>query len=149
MKVIVRHELERERYTVLEEPPLPPGRKLSWSSYRPDLLGYRTEDGAEEIVLVECETHPNMRRLGAKNHLSVWFQPRLFRRGSVRRVLAVPQGRLRSVDMKIRDRWEVWVVGATSAMEKYPTFSWPGGPLSEEGDRTKTGPWSSSQPNIT
>lgn len=123
MKAIVRHELEQERYSVMEEPPFPPGEKVSWSCYRPDLLGYRAENGAEEIVLVECETHPNMRRLGAKNHSSVWFQPHLFRRGSIRRILAVPQGRLGSVDMRIRDRWEVWVVGATSAMEKFPSFS--------------------------
>ncbi len=77
----------------------------------------------EELVLVECETHPNMKRLGAKNFSSVWFQPYLFRRGSVRRILAVPQGRLGSVDMKIRDRWEIWVVGPNSAMEKYPSLS--------------------------
>ena len=123
MKAIVRRELERERYAVVEEPTFPPGEKVFWSSYRPDLLGHRIEDGAEEIVLVECETHPSMRRLGAKNYSSVWFQPYLFRRGAIRRILAVPQGRLRSVDMKIRDRWEVWVVGASSPMEKFPSFS--------------------------
>ncbi len=122
MKAIVRHELEHERYAVVEEPLFPPGEKVTWSSYRPDLLGYRSESGTEEIVLVECETHPNMRRLGAKNASSVWFQPYLFRKGSVRRILAVPQGKLGAVDMRIRDRWEVWVVGASSAMEKFPKF---------------------------
>jgi hypothetical protein len=123
MKSIVRRELEHERYAVVEEPLFPPGEKVSWSSYRPDLLGYRSEDGVEEVVLVECETHPSMRRLGAKNFSSVWFQPHLFRRGSLRRILAVPRGKLRSVDMKIRGRWEVWVIGANSAMEKYPTLA--------------------------
>lgn len=123
MKAIVRSELELEHYAVVEEPLFPPGERVTWSSYRPDLLGYRSDGGAEELVLVECETNPNMRRLGAKNTSSVWFQPYLFRRGSVRRILAVPQGTLRSVDMKIRDRWEVWVVGANSAMEKFPTVS--------------------------
>jgi hypothetical protein len=125
MKAIVRNELECERYDVVEEPLFPPGEKVSWSSYRPDLLGYRSEDGTEEIVLVECETHPNMRRLREKNFLSVWFQPYLFRRGSIRRILAVPRGKLRSVDLRIRDGWEVWVVGEKSAMEKFPTFSQP------------------------
>jgi hypothetical protein len=123
MKAIVRHELEHERYAVIEEPQFPPGGKVTWSSYRPDLLGYRSEDGTEELVLVECETHPSMRHLGAKNFSSVWFQPSLFWRGSVRRILAVPQGKLRSLDMKIRDKWEVWVVGANTAMEKYPTLT--------------------------
>ena len=122
MKAIVKNELERERFVVVEEPLYPPTRRVSWSSYRPDLVGYRFEGGREELVLVECETHPNMKRLGAKNTSSVWFQPHLHGRGSVRRILAVPQGKLRSVDLRIRDRWEVWVVGASSSMAKYPTF---------------------------
>lgn len=121
MKAIVRQELEHERYAVVEEPLFPPGRKLSWSSYRPDLLGYRSEGGNEEVVLVECETHPNMRRLGAKNTFSVSFQPHLFRSGAVRRILAVPQGKLGAVDMRIRDRWEIWVVGESSPLDKFPT----------------------------
>jgi hypothetical protein len=63
-----------------------------------------------------------MKRLGEKNASSVSFQPYLFRKGSVRRILAVPRGKLRSVNLRIRDSWEVWVVGPTSTMEKYPTF---------------------------
>jgi hypothetical protein len=121
MKAVVKQELEHERYAVVEEPLFPPREKVSWSSYRPDLLGYRSEGGTEELVLVECEAHPNMRRLGDKNTFTVWFQPFLFRRGSVRRILAVPQGKLGSVDMRIRDRWEVWVVGGKSPMAKFST----------------------------
>ena len=120
MKAVVRHELERERYAVVEEPLFPPSVKVSWFSYRPDLLGYKSEDGMEELVLVECETRPNMKRLRGKNVSSVTFQPFLFRRGSVRRILAVPRGKLRSVDLRIRDSWEVWVVGVASAIDKYP-----------------------------
>jgi hypothetical protein len=119
MKAIVRHDLESESYAVVEEPLFPPGERVSWSAYRPDLLGYRSKGGVEEVVLVECETHPNMKRLGEKNHSSVWFQPYLFRQGSVRRILAVPKGKLGAVDMRIRDEWEVWVVGASSMMEKF------------------------------
>jgi len=120
MKAIVKNELMQEDYAVVEEPLFPPGRKVSWSSYRPDLLGYRSKEGTEELVLVECETRPNMRRLRAKRHRSVWFQPYLFRRGSVRRILAVPKGRLGSVDMKIRDEWEVWVLGSNAPLERFP-----------------------------
>lgn len=122
MKRVVRNELERERYAVLEEPAFPPGEKTTWESYRPDLLGYRSDGGAEELVLVECETRPNMKRLGAKNHSSVWFQPYLFRRGSVRRILAVPQGQLHAVDLRIRETWEVWVLGPNRPMVKFGLF---------------------------
>ena len=120
MKAVVKQELEHEHYAVVEEPLFPPRKKVSWASYRPDLLGYRSEDGNEELVLVECETRPNMRRLRAKNSSSVWFQPYLFREGSVRRILAVPQGKLRAVDMRIRDKWEIWVVGTSAPLDKMP-----------------------------
>lgn len=118
MKAVVRSELEQEHYAVVEEPLFPPGDKVSWRSYRPDLLGYRSKDGVEELVLVECETHPNMRRLRAKNYSSVWFQPHLYRQGSVRRILAVPQGEMKKVDMRIRNDWEVWSLGRTAPIEK-------------------------------
>ena len=119
MKAIVKSELQKEDYAVVEEPLFPPGERVSWSSYRPDLLGYRSNGGAEELVLVECETHPNMRRLRSKKYSTVWLQTYLFREGSLRKILAVPQGKLGSVDMKIRSEWEVWVVGPRSPMERF------------------------------
>jgi hypothetical protein len=119
MKAIVRGELEAERYTVVEEPPFPPPGRAAWTSYRPDLLAYRSEGGIEELVLVECETRPDMKRFGAKNHSSVWFQPNLFRRGAVRKVLAVPRGRLGRVDMKLRRNWEIWVLGGRRTVERF------------------------------
>lgn len=122
MKAIVRAELECERYSVVEEPLYPPHGKASWSSYRPDLLGYRSENGAEEMVVVECETHPDMKRFHSKNHSSVSFQPYLFRNGSIRRILAVPQGKLGKVDMKVRDSWEVWVIGSRAPLHKIGTL---------------------------
>lgn len=67
MKAIVTEELEHENYRVLEEPLAPPNGRISWSAYRPDLLGYRLERDEEELVIVECETHPDMRRFGKKN----------------------------------------------------------------------------------
>jgi hypothetical protein len=127
MKAVVKQELESDRYAVIEEPSFPPREKVSWHSYRPDLLGYRSEGGVEEIVLVECETHPNMKRLKAKNASSVWFQPYLYRQGAVRRILAVPQGRLSAVDLEVRSDWEVWVLGRRAPLAKFPTFV-DGGP---------------------
>ncbi len=118
MKAIVRRELESEDYRVLAEPLFPPSDKISWSRYRPDLLAYRAAQGHEEVAIVECETHPNMKRFGRKNHSSLWFQPFLFHGGTIRRILAVPQGKLGSVDLKLRSRWEVWVIGGVSPMCK-------------------------------
>ena len=123
MKAIVRAELEKQRYALVEEPLFPPRGKVYWSTYRPDLMGYRSEEGTEELVIVECETKPSMRRFGLKNHSSVWFQPFLFRRGSVKRILAVPQGRLRGVDMRLRQQWEIWVLGPNSALGKFGALS--------------------------
>lgn len=122
MKAMVRNELETDEYAVVEEPLFPPGDKLSWTSYRPDLLGYRSKGETEEVVLVECETHPDMRRLVAKNHSSVWFQPHLFRQGSLRKILAVPQGKLSSVDMQVRGGWEVWVLGPNAPLARFPVL---------------------------
>ena len=119
MKAIVRRELERERYAIIEEPLIPP-QGVAWTSYRPDLLAYRAEDGTEEMVLVECETHPSMRKLEAKNVGSAWFQSHLSSEGSLRRILAVPQGRLRAVDMRVRGAWEVWVIGSSSPLGRFP-----------------------------
>ena len=77
---------------MVEEPLWPPVSWVTWSSYRPDLLGYRAQDGEEELVLVECETNPGLKRLEGKNDSSVSFQSRLFGQGSVLRILAVPGG---------------------------------------------------------
>jgi hypothetical protein len=111
MKAVMAGELEREDYAVIQEPLLPPNPRLSWASYRPDVLGYRGSADEEQVAVVECETRPNMKRFAKKNHSSLWFQPFLHRRGTVRRILAVPQGRLRAVDMRLRGEWEVWVLG--------------------------------------
>lgn len=94
-----------------EEPLFPPDDRLSWTAYRPDLLGHRREEGKEEFVIAECETHPSMKRFLAKNFSSMWFQPFLFQTGSIRRVLAIPQGKLGAVDLELRSEWEIWVLG--------------------------------------
>ncbi len=128
MKAVVRCELERQGYVVLEEPPFPPSNRISWSAYRPDLLAYRKGGGEEEVAIVECETHPSMRRFSGKNFASLWFQPHLFHIGLVRRILAVPRGRLRAVDMNVRKEWEIWVLGASgpiSLIGKSEEVEWP------------------------
>ena len=120
MKCVIRGELERDGYRVVEEPLYPPARWISWSAYRPDLLGFREGPLTEEVAVVECETRPNMSRFRSKNYSSLWFQPSLLRNGSIRRILAVPQGKLGNVDLRLRDSWEVWVIGEKRPMERLP-----------------------------
>jgi hypothetical protein len=118
MKRIVKEELEGEGFVVLEEPLYPPSRRVSWSGYRPDLLAYRAGRVLEELAVVEAETHPNAKRFARKNFASLGFQPHLFQTGSIRQILAVPQGRLRSVDLGLRKEWEIWILGTSGPMHK-------------------------------
>jgi hypothetical protein len=112
MKQLVKEELESDRYRVLEEPLFPPANWIHWEAYRPDLLGLRCDDRSEQLVIAECETHPQMKRFSAKNFGSLWFEPSVIRNGSIRRILAIPRGRLSSVDLRIRSHWEIWVIGS-------------------------------------
>lgn len=122
MKAVVREELEKDGFQVLEEPAFPPARWISWSTYRPDLLGFRAQNYREEVAIVECETRPNMRRFASKNYSSLWFQPSVLSGGSLRRILAVPRGKLGSVDLRLRSGWEVWVIGGSGTSEKIPSI---------------------------
>jgi hypothetical protein len=118
MKDVVKDELQRDGFRVVEEPPFPPARWISWSAYRPDLLAFRAREGTEEVVIVECETRPNMKRFASKNYSSLWFQPSLLSTGSLRRILAVPRGRLGAVDLRLRHGWEIWTVGREGLPDK-------------------------------
>jgi hypothetical protein len=122
MKAVVREELEKDGFGVIEEPLFPPARWISWSAYRPDLLGFRARDTKEEVAIVECETRPSMKRFASKNYASLWFQPSVMSSGSVRRILAVPKGRLGAVDLKLRRGWEIWVIGSEGPIERLPSL---------------------------
>ena len=129
MKRVVRAELESEGYLMVEEPLYPPSRRISWSAYRPDLLGIRRDRSTEEIVIVECETHPSMSRFRGKNYSSLCFQASILYDGRIRRVLAIPKGRLDAVDLRLRDEWEVWILGDVRPLMKLGTFGGPSPPI--------------------
>ena len=120
MKSAVRTELENDHYVVVEEPVFPPTLRISWHAYRPDLLAYRRSGASEEIAIVECETNPSMRRFASKNFASLTFQPLVLTVASIRRVLAIPRGKLRTVDLRLRERWEIWILGAKGPLETIP-----------------------------
>jgi hypothetical protein len=123
MKSMMREELEHESYRLVEEPLFPPSKRISWSTYRPDLLGFRADSKTEEVVIVECETRPSMNRFRSKNYSSLWFQPSVLRDGRIRRILAVPSGKLHSVDLRLRSQWEIWVLGSCSPVQKISSLA--------------------------
>jgi len=122
MKRMVRGDLEVENYRVVEEPLFPPAGRIHWEAYRPDLLGFRSGDRSEQIVIAECETRPIMKRFLAKNYESLWFEPSILCDGSIRRILAIPRGRLSALDLELRHRWEIWVLGSTGPISKISTI---------------------------
>jgi hypothetical protein len=119
MKESVWRELVAEGYSVFFEPPYAPSRFLSWTSYRPDLLGIRDSAARQEYAFVECETRPSGRRLASKNFRSVEVQTRLNAEMHVRGILVVPRGRLASVDSSVRLSWETWIYGE-GAFQRFP-----------------------------
>jgi hypothetical protein len=122
MKERVSRQLLEEGYSVFLEPPYAPSRFLTWASYRPDILGIRAGAGTQEYALVECETNPSSRRLDSKNFRSVEVQTRLNSELSLRRIVVVPRGTLRSVDPSVRRSWETWVYEGHS-LQMFPRAS--------------------------
>jgi len=119
MKERVSRQLVDEGYSVFFEPPFAPSRFLTWASYRPDILGIRAGPGTQEYALVECETNPSTRRLDSKNFRSVEVQARLNSELSLRRIVVVPRGTLRSLDPSVRRSWETWVYEA-QGLQMFP-----------------------------
>jgi hypothetical protein len=111
MKSSVAEDLEKENYLIFEEPLFPPTRDITWHTYRPDLFGVRASTESKEYAFVECETRPNIQRLTRKRYDTISVQTDLQRLSSVRRILAVPRGKLTAMDLRVRHDWEVWIVG--------------------------------------
>ena len=56
-------ELEAQNYRLYFEPLESPLDRLSWHSYRPDILGVLLDECDLRVVLVECETKPSYKRV--------------------------------------------------------------------------------------
>lgn len=65
-KDTVAKELQKQNYTIYCEPLESPLKLLWWHSYRPDILAIRQSDSIQKVVLVECETNPNRKRVLTK-----------------------------------------------------------------------------------
>jgi hypothetical protein len=103
-------ELQKDGYKIFYEPAFPPLPGVGWSAYRPDLFGQRDSSDGEDFVLVECETHPSMRKLAMKNSSRIWMQTHISHSDRLRRILVIPPGSLRRLDLSVRQKWEIWIV---------------------------------------
>ena len=100
LKEAAFHELAKEGYDLYVEPLEPPLERLTWSFYRPDILGVICDEKELRLVVVECETNPQIRRIKRKiskiKH-SFSFQKRLNEEHLFRLLLVIPYGMLHKV----------------------------------------------------
>jgi len=121
MKTRASQELSQDGFNVFQEPLFPPTGSMGWGRYRPDLLGIESGGKRERFAIIECETHPNTRRLNSKNFRSVWFQAELGRESSLRRIVVIPTGSLGHLDSKVRYSWEIWIA-LEEGFQKFPAL---------------------------
>jgi len=114
LKTVAFSELEKEGYDLFVEPSESPVVRLSWSFYRPDILGILSSETEFRMILVECETDPRRSRVrgkGLRIRRYLTFQRRLNEACDARLLLVVPSGKLRSIDdSDVRRLWEIWIV---------------------------------------
>jgi len=114
MKQVAVDALNEEGFLTFLEPEYPPVDHVRWANYRPDIFGVKRTDETDEYVFVECETRPASSLLTRKKISSITVQRELLREANQRLILAIPAGRLRALDMKLRSRWELWLISSRS-----------------------------------
>ncbi|UCE10720.1 MAG: hypothetical protein JSW61_01955 [Candidatus Thorarchaeota archaeon] len=113
MKSTVSHELAEEGYIIHLEPWNPPLERLTWSCYRPDILGVKDREFRLKVALAECETNPSISRIRNKNTQvrRIVLQALLGETCELRLILAIPCGMLsRANHTPIRRLWEIWAI---------------------------------------
>jgi len=114
LKQIVANELEKNHFTTYQEPLESPYNNLWWQSYRPDVLATKNTERLFEVVLVECETKPDKKRVLTKmstiqNNLTL--QKRLFEKTRFHPILAIPPDNLAKIlCCKVRNFWTIWII---------------------------------------
>ncbi len=110
----VSAELERNGYDFILEPAESPFDRITWNYYRPDIFGISSREAEVKIVLAECETEPNIRRMGLKTQkIRRWLslQKRLNEKHDLRLLLAIPSGKLKRINTSsIRSFWDIWII---------------------------------------
>ena len=114
LKHTVGQELQNQNYTLHYEPLESPLSRLWWHSYRPDILATLSSNFNLKVVLVECETQPNRKRVLTKTaqiQQSLSLQKRLHENTSILPLLVIPPANLyKIICSAIRRFWEIWIV---------------------------------------
>ena len=114
LKYSVAKELASQNYIIYYEPLESPFSHLWWHSYRPDILATLSDGFNQQIVLVECETKPNRKRVlkkTAKIKKNLSLQNRLHENTSILPLLIIPPKYLyRTMCSTIQGFWEIWIV---------------------------------------
>jgi hypothetical protein len=77
-------------------------------------LAIKQADSSQRIVLVECETKPNRKRVLAKTvqiRMNLSIQKQLFENTMVLPLLVIPPNNLQKILFStIRKFWEIWII---------------------------------------
>lgn len=113
-KETVAKELQKENYIIYYEPLESPLKLLWWHSYIPDVLAIKKSGTSKKIVLVECETHPNRKRVLTKKKQikkNLSLQKLLLENVSFLPLLVIPPDNLeKMIFSSIRKFWEIWII---------------------------------------
>jgi hypothetical protein len=113
-KQAVAQELQKQNYSIHFEPWESPLNLLWWQSYKPDILAIKQTNSSQKIVLVECETKPNRKRVLTKTtqiKKNLALQKRLFENTMILPLLIIPPNNLHKIVFSsIRKFWEIWII---------------------------------------
>ena len=113
-KQTVAQELQKQSYGIHYEPWESPLTLLWWQSYKPDILAIKQTNSSRRIVLVECETKPNRKRVLTKTRQikkNLTIQKQLFENTMILPLLVIPPNNLQKMIFSpIRKFWEIWII---------------------------------------
>jgi hypothetical protein len=113
-KQTVAEELQKNSYGIHFEPWESPLKLLWWQFYKPDIFAIKQTHSSKKIILVECETKPNLKRVLAKMmqiKRNLAIQNQLFENTKVLPLLVIPPNNLQKIlFFTIRKFWEIWII---------------------------------------
>jgi hypothetical protein len=113
-KQAVAEELQKKNYGIHFEPWESPLDLVWWRSYKPDILAVKQSNSSQRIILVECETKPNLKRVLSKTkqiQKNLEVQKQLFENTLILPLLVIPPNNLQKMLFStIRKFWEIWII---------------------------------------